>query len=65
MRISVFKRQTVAMAKNDIKRHVRLFKHKLRQCNSEVKEHLVQSYGTSILRYLGTPLLGAQLIKED
>ena len=62
MRISVHRCQTIAFAKADIKRNLRYFRFKLRNCNGDVKEHLISSYGCSILRYLGAPLLGAQLV---
>jgi hypothetical protein len=64
MRISVNPHQTVSFVKSDTRRYLKLFKFKLRYCNAEVKEHLFSSYGKSLLRYLGTPLLGAKLIKE-
>lgn len=65
MRISVQKNQTIANAKADIKRNLKYFRFKLRNCNGDVKEHLISSYGCSILRYLGTPLLGAKLVDEN
>lgn len=65
MRISAYRKQTIAWAKNDIKRYLHYFSFRLRACNNDVKEHLVASYGASLLRYLAPPLLGAMIIKED
>lgn len=61
VRISTDKVRTQAFARTDIKRHLKHFKYKLRSCNVDVKEQLLQSYGRSIMTYIGTPLLGAKI----
>jgi len=64
VRISIYKNQTLALAKKDIKIYLSHIKFKLRRCNSEVKEHLVSAFGKSILRYVGVPLYGARVLNE-
>lgn len=64
MGICLDKHRTVTFAKEDIKRYLKSFKYRLRLCNAEVKEHLISSYGRSLLVYFGTPLLGAKMINE-
>jgi hypothetical protein len=56
MRISTQKHLTIAYARADICRHVKHFRYRLRNCNGDVKEHLISAYGCSLLRYLGVPL---------
>jgi len=45
------------------KENLNIMKYKIRNCNPQLKEEIINTYAKSLLSYLGAPALAANLIK--
>lgn len=52
-------------AKAAIKRNMGFMKWRLRSCSTVVKEQVLNSYARSLLIYFGTPLVAAEIWKQQ
>ena len=64
MVLSTHTTEIVREAWNSTRKYLGMVKHKLRQCNPDVKEAILAAYARSLLIYFGVPLLAAKIVSQ-